>query len=160
MIETPLRYCVLCRDVAASLTTQEPILYHLIVAIRARQLPARHPLAVVTHWVLDGPATHRVYVSVYLPASKGGGDRETLIWSESEMSVQAPDTHYIHTFQFGELDFPAAGLYRVEVDLDGRPAGAFPLLVIQQVQIGQIGIEQAAPVEGTEQDPGESDEQV
>jgi hypothetical protein len=157
-IETPLRYCVLCSDVASSMTTREPILYRLIVAIRARQLPVQHPLAVVTHWVLDGPAAHRVCVSVLLPESPESNNRETLVWSEGEMEILHPDTHYIHTFQFGELEFPVAGLYRVEVYLDGTLAGAFPLLVRQ---VGQAQADEGG--DGADEQPqeqGATDEQA
>ncbi len=120
----------------------------------AQELPVQHPLAVATHWVLDGPAAHRVRVSVRLPQS-----REVLAWSEGEMNIPYPDTHYIHTFQFGEVEFPAAGLYRVEVELDERPAGAFPLLVRQVGPVKAVEEDDAAAEQQVGQEPRETDEQ-
>jgi hypothetical protein len=114
---------VLCEDVANSAADNAPMIYKIFLSIGADQLPCSQRLTSVTFWLFDEPGAHHISVRVLTP------DGELWVAGESEAVVDRPGTYLTTSIDFGELEFPVHGRYRVEVRLNDALAGAYPLFV-------------------------------
>ena len=119
---------VLCEDVANSTVDNAPMIYKIFLSVTARQLPYSQRLTSVTFWLFEEPGMYRVSVRVLTP------DAELWVAGESEVAVERPGTYLTTSIQFGALEFPVHGRYRVEVLLNGEMAGAYPFFVQPPVE--------------------------
>ncbi len=122
---------LVCEDDARSNGDGSLSLLRVFYVIPTAGLPARRNFVVVTFWWLRG--TGQVSLDTRVRDLDGG------VLAELGGSVSY-DGNSVHeqSARFVGLEFGAAGIYRVEVLLDGDVVGAYPLFV-----------EVAAPPSGT-----------
>ena len=120
-----LQACVLCEDVRQEASGQQTLV-GIIGMIPAPVLPLGFfKLCLWTRWC-GGVGQFTQQSSILTP------EEDTPI-AESEVEFQLPalDAHATNVHVFGGLQIPSAGVYTVEVKIDGELRLRFPLPVIQ-----------------------------
>jgi len=121
---------VLCEDVAHSVADDAPLIYRVFLAAVAERLPHPQRLTAVTFWLFDAPGVYEVAVRVLTP------DGQEWVNGALEVEIAQPGTYHTTSVNFGVLEFPVHGRYRVEVWVNGELAGAYPLFVQGKIETG------------------------